>query len=207
VSDRSDWLRSLVKKAADEVGARVREQPAVTALRGLARDLKARSAGIPERALARIALRLPGVTSSSLTVADGGLRFEAELESGRWCRARLVPEPPRFAGRGAKELVFRVEPAEAAGEAAVRELVGAVSALVARTLWSAALKPTTGDEPEGAFVEREGAVLHVDLRTVPSVRAALSSAAGAALVEAVRVERLEARDGALHAIVALPTMP
>lgn len=206
VSDRRDWLRSWVKKAADAVGERVRAQPAVTALRGLARDLRARSAGIPERALARVALRLPGVTSSSLRVTEGALCFEAELDDGRWCRARIVPEAPRFAGRGAKELVFRVEPSEAASEPVVRELIGALSALVARTIWSAAVRTTDGETPEGAFVEREGAILHVDLRTVPSVRAALSTATGAALLEAIRVERLEARDGALHAVIGLPTM-
>jgi hypothetical protein len=206
VSERRDWLRSLVKKAADAVGERVREQPAVSALRGLARDLRARSAGIPERALARVALRLPGVASSSLRITNGALVFEAELEDGRWCRARILPEPPRFAGRGAKELVFRVEPPAAAAEPTVRELVGAISALVAHTIWSAAVRPPASETPEGAFVEREGAVLHVDLRTVPSVRAALSTASGATLLEAIRVERLDPRDGALHVVIGLPAM-
>lgn len=196
-----------MKKAADRVESRVREQPAVSALRTLARDLRGRSAGIPERMLARVALRVPGVESSSLRIADGALLFEAELPGGRWARARIVPEAPRFAGRGAKELVFRVEPPEAAAEAAVRELVGGVAALVARTVWSAAMKPASGDAFEGAFVEREGDVVFVDLRTVPSVRAALSTSAGAALTEAIRIERLECRDGALHAVIGLPAMP
>ncbi|MBX7193875.1 MAG: hypothetical protein K1X94_17615 [Sandaracinaceae bacterium] len=207
MSDRSDWLRSLVKRAADGLGQRVREQPAVVAVRGLARDLRARSAGIPERVLSRLALRLPGVVSSSLRTVDGALAFEAELEGGRWARARLVPETPRFAARGAKELVFRVEPPEAAAESAVKELVGALSALVARTIWSAVMKPSETEVPEGAFVERDGAILHVDLRTVPSVRAALSTSAGATLLEAVRIERLEVRDGSLHVVLGLPQMP
>jgi hypothetical protein len=102
--------------------------------------------------------------------------------------------------------VFRISPPEAAAEPAVRELVGAVSALIARTLWSAAMKPSVDEQPEGAFVERDGEVLHVDLRTVPSVRAASSTAAGAALLEAVRVERLEVRDAALHVVLGLPHM-
>lgn len=178
----------------------------MAAVRNLARDLQARSAGIPERILARAAMRLPGVVSSSLRTMDGELVFEAELESGRWSRARVIPESPRFAARGAKELVFRVEPPEAAAEAAVKELIGAISALVARTVWSAAMKPSANDQPEGAFVERDGNVLHVDLRTVPSVRAALSNAAGAALLEAVRIERLEVRDNALHVVLGLPQM-
>lgn len=207
MSDRSDWLRSIVRRAADGVSQRVRQQPALVAVRTLARDLQARSAGIPERVLARLAMRLPGVASSSLFVRDGALVFEAELESGRWARARIVPEAPRFAARGAKELVFRVEPPEAAAEGSVKELIGTLSALVARTVWSAAMKPTASEEPEGAFVERDGNVLHVDLRTVPSVRAALSSAAGAALLEAVRIERLDVRDGALHVVLGLPQMP
>jgi hypothetical protein len=195
-----------VKRAADEIGQRVREQPALAAARSLARDLRARSAGIPERALARAALRLPGVSSSSLRAVEGALIFEAVLEGGRWARARIVPDKPRFAARGAKEVVFRISPPEAAAEPAVRELVGAVSALIARTLWSAAMKPSVDEQPEGAFVERDGEVLHVDLRTVPSVRAASSTAAGAALLEAVRVERLEVRDAALHVVLGLPHM-
>lgn len=207
MSDRSDWLRSLVRRAADRVETRVREQPAVAAMRTLARDLRGRSAGIPERLLARVALRVPGVESSSLRVVDGALLFEAELPGGRWARARIVPETPRFAGRGAKELVFRVEPPDAAGEVTVRELIGGVSALVARTVWSAAMKAPAGDAFEGAFVEREGGVVFVDLRTVPSVRAALSTGAGAAITEAIRIERLECRDGALHAVIGLPAMP
>jgi hypothetical protein len=197
----------MVRNAADGLRQRVREQPAIAAVRGLARDLQARSAGIPERVLARAAMRLPGVVSTSLRTGDGELIFEAELESGRWARARVIPETPRFAARGAKELVFKVEPPDAAAEAAVKELIGTLSALVARTVWSAALKPASGDQPEGAFVERDGNVLHVDLRTVPAVRAALSSAAGAALLEAVRIERLDVRDGALHVVLGLPQMP
>ncbi len=207
MSDRSDWLRSLVRRAADRVETRVLEQPAVAAMRTLARDLRGRSAGIPERLLARVALRVPGVESSSLRVVDGALLFEAELPAGRWARARIVPETPRFAGRGAKELVFRVEPPEAAAEVTVRELIGGISALVARTVWSAAMKAPAGDAFEGAFVEREGGVVFVDLRTVPSVRTALSSSVGAAITEAIRIERLECREGALHAVIGLPAMP
>lgn len=206
VSDRSDWLRSMVRRAADNVGQRVREQPAVTAVRNLARDLSARSAGIPERILARAAMRLPGVTSSSLRTGEGELVFEAELGNGRWARARVIPETPRFAARGAKELVFRVEPPDAAAEPVVKELIGCVSAIVARAVWSAAMKPSVGDQLEGAFVERDGNILHVDLRTVPAVRAALSNTAAATLLEAVRIERLDVRDGALHVVLGLPQM-
>lgn len=210
MSDRTDWLKSFVRSAVDRVGETVREQPAWTAIKTAARDLRARSAAIPDRTFARVALRLPGVVSSSVAATDGAVRFEAELEDGRWCRALIHPEAGRFAARGAKELVFRIEPPEAANEIVVRELVGSIAAWVARTIWSAALgvPGEARDGDEGAFVERDGATLHVDLRTVPSVRKALArGGATVALIEAIRVERLEARDGAVHVVLGLPAMP
>lgn len=200
-----DWLRSAVKRAADRLGAKVREQPLLAATRALLGDLERLSPGIPERALARVALRASGAISSSLHVAEGRLTLQAELNDGRWVSARIVPLEPRFASRGAKELVFRVEPPEAAGDPVVREVVGAVAACVARLVWGAALRTSIAEEPENAFVERDGDVLFVDLRTIPSVRAALSSPLGATLTEAVGIERLDCRDGVLHAVLALPS--
>ncbi len=182
----------------------MREHPALTRVRAVARDLKNHTAAIPEREVARVALAREGLAASSVRARDGAILFDAEVEGGRIAHARIVPEPPRFATRGAKELVFRVEPPDAAGDKAVRDFVGALAALVARTAWSAALKPRS-DASEGAFVEREGDVLHVDLRTVPSVRAALSSPAGA-VVEAISLERIEAHDGAVRIVFGLPRL-
>jgi hypothetical protein len=207
LSDRSDWLKSLVRGAATRVGERVREQPAVAALRGMARDIRARAATIPERALSRAALRLPDVTSSSLRCGDGAIHFEAELTNGRWVHAKLFPEKPRFAGRGAKEVVFRVEPPEAAGEPVIRELIGAIAALIARALWAAVLGPMPSEELiEGAFVERDGAIAHVDLRTVPSVRKAQSGGAASTMIDTLSIERIEVGDHCLQLVIALPSM-
>lgn len=207
MSDRSDWLKSLVRDAATRVADRVREQPAVAAIRGMARDVRARAATIPERALSRAALRLPDVTSSSLRCGEGAIHFEAELTNGRWVHAKLFPETPRFAGRGAKEIVFRVEPPDAAGEPVVRELIGAIAALIARTLWAAVLGPIPDTELiEGAFVERDGAIAHVDLRTVPSVRKALTGGAGATMIDTLAVERIEVGEHCLQLVIALPRM-
>ena len=207
MSDRSDWLKSLVRGAANRVGDRVREQPAVAALRGVARDLRARAATIPERSLSRAALRLPEVTSSSLRCTDGAIHFEAELSSGRWVHARLFPEKPRFAGRGAKEVVFRVEPPDAASEPVIRELIGAIAALVARAIWAAVLGPMPSEELiEGAFVERDGAIAHVDLRTVPSVRKALAGGAAATMIDTIGIERIDVGDHCLQLVIALPSM-
>ena len=152
----------------------------------------------------RAALRLPDVTSSSLRCSDGAIHFEAELTNGRWVHAKLFPEKPRFAGRGAKEVVFRVEPPEAAGEPVIRELIGAIAA---RALWADVLGQMPSEELiEGAFVERDGAIAHVDLRTVPSVRKAQSGGAASTMIDTLSIERIEVGDHGLQLVIALPSM-
>lgn len=205
MGERWDRLRSRVQHAA----ASVKESAAGSGLgkiRHAMGELAARRAPIPVRALHRAGIGVPGVAVSSVRIVDGAIVLDFELEGGRLLRAALRPETPRFAPRGAKELVFSVSPDSAAGEAAVREYVGALAALVARTLWSATLGPPPGTHESG-FTEREGGTLRIDVRTIPVVRNALARGAGAGtMMDVVALEGMFVDDDALVLRIGLPPL-
>ena len=205
MGERWDRLRSRVQHAATSV----RESAAGTGLEKIRHamgEIAARRAAIPVRVLHRAGIGIPGVAVSSVRIADGAIVLDFELEGGRLVCAMLRPETPRFAPRGAKELVFSVSPDAAAGEAAVREYVGALGALVARTLWSATLGPPPATH-EAGFTEREGGTVRIDVRTIPAVRNALHRGAGAAtMMDVVALEGLFVDDDALVLRIGLPPL-
>lgn len=204
MGERWDRLRSRVQHAA----ASVKEGAAgsgLAKLRHAAREIAARRAAIPVRILHRVGIGVPGVAVSSVRIADGAIVLDFELEGGRLVRAALRPETPRFAPRGAKELVFSVTPAEAAAEAAVREYVGALAALVARTLWSATLGPPPGTHESG-FTEREGGALRIDVRTIPAVRGAIQKGAAATMMDVIALDGMFVDDDALVLRIGLPPL-
>lgn len=203
MGERWDKLRSRVQHAAASVRERAAEG-GLGKLRHVVGELAARRAAIPERLLHRISIGVPGVAVSSVSAREGVILLDFELEGGRLLQAALRPETPRFAPRGAKELVFSVSPEAAAGEAAVREYVGALAALVSRTLWSATLGPPPGGHESG-FTEREGATLRIDVRTIPAVRTALGRGAGTGtMMDVVALEGLFVEPGALVVRIGLP---
>ncbi len=159
---------------------------------------------LPERELNRAALALPGIRSASVRADDGALRVELEADEGRSIQARLIPSTPRFAPHGAKELVFLVVPAEAAGEPLLRAFVAAIGSLVARALWGA-MAPTLANERDSsaAVTDRDGDELRIDLRTLPLVRAIAQTAGGTTLLDALSVDALEATGGNLAARVSM----
>lgn len=65
------------------------------------------------------------------------------------------------------------------------------------------LAPRRGDEQ--ALVEREGARLRADLRTVPAVRAALEGSALAMALEVLTIESFALEDRALRLKIGLPS--
>src|SRR5262245_59296489 len=171
MGERWDRLRSAVQHAASSVRERAAESP-IAKIRHAVGEIANRRAAIPVKQLHKISVGVPGVVVSSVSVRDGALVLDFELEGGRLVQAELRPETPQFAPRGAKELVFTVVPDTVANEASVREYVGALAALVARTLWSASLGLPPGTHESG-FTEREGSTLRIDVRTIPAVRTAL----------------------------------
>lgn len=205
MGERWDRLRSRVQRAAEAVKDRV-EESGLSKVRHAAREIAARRAAIPVRALQKAAIGVPGVVVSGVRLTDGAIVLDFELEGGRLVRAALTPEAPRFAPRGAKELVFTVTPEAAAGEASVREYVGALAALIARTLWSATLGLPPGTH-EAGFTERDGASLRIDVRTIPAVRSALGKGqAAGTLMDVVALDGLFVEDDALVLRIGLPPL-
>jgi hypothetical protein len=204
VGDRFDAFRSLVRRAGSRAAERVRAQPAIAAIRQVTGELGQRRALIPERALNRAALTLDDVSTASVRATAGALLLELELGNGRRIRATLTPDVPRFAARGAKEIVFVASPEEAAGEPLVRAYVATLGGLIARALWGAAAPTLASTESASGMTDREGSSLRVDLRTVPFVRAITGTPVGQTLLEALSVERIDVEDGSLEVRIAFP---
>ena len=201
MGDRSDILRSFVRQAADRASKRLGP---LGSLGKRIRDL-AKTAGIvPDSALTKAIGRAPNVTQASVVARDGRLWVEACFGTEQWTRVSFEPREPRFAPRGPKELTFAVDPPELANKAAVRDLVAALAALVAHTLWA----PLLGSMEEPVFdaiAERDGSNVRVDLRTVPAVRNAMQSGVGP-LFEALELGKVHVVDGGLRLGMKLPPL-
>jgi hypothetical protein len=208
MGERIDRVRSLLRGAADRASGAIGQARPVAAVREVLREIRDRRARIPERQLARAVLRAGSVSAASVRTRDGRIEITAELESGRAIRAALVPASASFAARGAKEIVFDVEPPEASDDPKLREIAGMIAAQIARALWGPFLPSTHGEIDGPALVDREGDRLRVDLRTCPAVREAMRTAPAATLVmDALRIERFEVDAHGLSIRIALPQLP
>jgi len=210
MGDRLDRLRSRVRSVASQAAkgatdalGQVGPLPQV---RAALREIRDRRARIPERQLARAVLRAGTVAAASVRTRAGRIEITAELESGRVVAFALIPERAQFAPRGAKEIFFAVDPPEAANDAKVRDVAGAIASQIARAVWSPVLPPNSGvDEP--ALVDRDGDQLRIDLRTCPAVRAAAGQGAAAAMVmDVITIERFDADEQGLSVKLALPKL-
>ncbi|MCA9533452.1 MAG: hypothetical protein KC593_07240 [Myxococcales bacterium] len=200
---RKDRLRSLVRRVGDQAQRTLTSGP-VTAARKLLTDVAQRQARVPDEALTRVIAHAEGVREASVSCQEGRVRIDATFDDGAHVELGLVPWDVRFAPRGAKEIVFRVEPASMGRERHVPELVAAVAAVVAHTLWSVALGGAAPDG-RGVFVDKEADDLfRVDLRSVPALRARMTTGSVAAMVEALALGGLQAEDGALSLTLELP---
>lgn len=200
---RFDVLKSLVRGAAKASSERLGKMRSVAGVRDALGDLRARRATIPEAALSRaISHGVANARAVSVAVRDERVVVDLTFEDGDNLVVAVIPEQTRFAPRGAKEVIFSVEPPEAVGDARVREIVGAIAASIARALWG----PMLGERREGehALVDREGARLRADLRTVPSVRAALEGSALGVALDVLSIESFSLEDRALRVAIALP---
>jgi hypothetical protein len=205
MGERFDRLRSLLRTAAAGTRDALGKVGPVPGIRAALRELRDRRQRIPERAIARAVLRAGGVTAASVRTRGGRIEITAELESGRAIRAALVPEEARFAPRGAKEVVFAVDPGDAAADPKVREIAGLVAAQIARALWAPLLPPPSGVD-DGGLVDRDAHRLRIDLRTVPVVRSAQSSTT-AMFMDAISIEGFAVDEEGLSFRIALPKLP
>lgn len=213
MGERWDRLRSAVHHAAGRVRERA-ENGAVTTtlgkLRHAAGQIAARRAPVPLSAIRRVIMAVPDVAAASVSIVPRevghALGVDIELASGRSIRAEIAPAGSHFAPRGAKELSFVVVPETAAAEPAIRELCGALAALIARTLWSASLPPASSAHESG-LVDREGTTLRIDLRTIPSVRTAMARGpAVATLLDVMTPESMEMSPEGLMIRIGLPQL-
>ena len=200
---RLDVLRSLVRGAAKAGADRVSKLRPVANARQAMVELRARRATLTEGALSSaIAHGVRGVTAATVSLKEGRILADVGLEDGETLTLAIVPEQARFAPRGAKEVLFSVEPPEAVEDSRARDIVGAVAAAIARALWGPILGPRRPDEH--ALVEREGARLRADLRTVPAVRSTLEGSALAVALEVISIKSFTIEERALRLVVALP---
>lgn len=205
MSDRSDRFRSLIRDAARTVRTRAESFAPIAGMRQMLGELRHGRVLLPAEALRTQLLRVPELETLWLEVRPSGVLIDASFTRGEPLRFTLVPVAARFAPRGAKELILRVEPVELAGGARVADLAAALSVAVARALWAPVLPPDDGASPD-AIVERDpGAELRIDLRTIPMVRKLKGPAH--ALLDALALASFSAEDGALSLGLQLPGMP
>jgi hypothetical protein len=202
MGDRSDYFRSLVRGFAEGAGRRLGLP--IAGLQRLLREAMLQASSISERQITKALARVENVREASAVCRDERIWIEATFADGENLRVSIAPRGARFAPRGAKELVFHVEPEELAGRARVRDLVGAIAAAVAHALWA----PFFGrllNPSYDAIAEREGADVRVDLRSVPAVRAAHNKGF-AQLFDMLELGGLGVVDGALRLQIKLPNL-
>ncbi|HEY8427991.1 MAG TPA: hypothetical protein VIL20_06430 [Sandaracinaceae bacterium] len=198
---RLDLLRSLVRSAAKAGAERLGKLGPVAGARQVLDELKQRRASVSEAALSSAVACMPGVRASTVSARDGWLRIDLTFDDGSVVFA-VAPELVRFAPRGAKEVLFRVEPEELARDERVRDAVGGLAAAIARALWGPMLPPRKTDEQ--ALVERDGTRLRADLRTVPAVRAALEGSPFEMALDVITIDSFAIEDRALRIKIGLP---
>jgi hypothetical protein len=202
MGDRSDFVRSLVRGLAEGAGKRLGVP--LTSLARLLREAIAQASSVSDRQITKALTRIPQVREASAVCRDERIWIDATFDDGENVRLSVAPLPPRFAPRGAKELTFHIEPEPLAARAQVRDLVGAIAALVAHSLWA----PFFGrllNPSFDAIAERDGAQVRVDLRSVPAVRAAQQKGLGQ-LFDMLELSSLTVSEGALRLHVKLPPL-
>lgn len=200
---RFDVLKSLVRSAARASGERLSKVGRVEDFRKVLSDLRGRRIAITEVMMTRaINHGVRGVEAATVSLREGRARIDLAYEDAEPLGFALICDEARFAPRGAKEVIFAIEPSELVGDRRVREVVGAVAAGIARALWGPMMGPAV--DGEEAFVEREGARLRADLRSVPAVRALLEGSPLAMALEILAIERFVIEDRALRVVIALP---
>jgi hypothetical protein len=196
---RFDRLRSLVRTAGDKLGG-----TPMRTVRKLMDDAMQGKVRITDHDLTRAVAHAPDVETATVGCDEGIIRVDVTSKGAPPLIASFVPLPPRFAPRGAKEITFRVEPAEAARHPMVPAVTAALTAMLARGLWGA-MMPRTVD-PGLPIVDREDDLVRVDLRTVPIVRALLGRGRLGLVTDLFELAAIEPRDGELRLRLRMPAI-
>lgn len=202
MGDRADFMRSVLRGFAEGAGKRLGIP--LRSLQRLMREAMAQASSVSEAQISKVLARVPDVREASAVCRDECIWIDATLTDGQRIQVAVKPTGARFAPRGAKEVIFHLEPAELAGRACVRDLVAAISALIAHALWG----PFFGrllNPSYDAIAERDGAEVRVDLRTVPAVRAAHQKGLSQ-MFDLLELSGVYVTDGALRLSIKLPLL-
>jgi hypothetical protein len=202
MGDRSDFVRSLVRGFAEGAGKRLGLP--LANLQKLIRDAVLQASSVSERQITKALTRVASVREASAVCRDERIWIEATFDDGESVQLSVAPLGARFAPRGAKEVLFLVEPEGMAGRARARDLVGAIAALIAHALWA----PFFGrllNPSFDAIAERDGSEVRVDLRSVPAVRAAHKKGLSQ-LFDMLELGGVGVVDGALRLQIKLPPL-
>lgn len=200
---RLDVLKSLARSAARSAKAQLRPDLLQREVAQRLQSLVMPRAELSDAALTIAVGGAGGVESATVQLEMGALAVQLRDDRGRDLSVRLVPAECSFAPRGAKEISFRVEPAEQAAAPMVSDVVAALAAAIADAVWGPVLRLSTRGQVDGnagdfgAFVHRDGNRLTADLRTVAAVRATASNRVATALLDAVVLDAMQAHPGAL----------
>lgn len=202
MGDRSDFVRSLVRGFAEGAGKRLGLP--LANLQRLIRDAVLQASSVSDRQITKALTRVASVREASAVCRDERIWIEATFDDGESVQLSVAPLGARFAPRGAKEVLFHVEPEGMAGRARARDLVGAIAALIAHALWA----PFFGrllNPSFDAIAERDGSEVRVDLRSVPAVRAAHKKGMSQ-LFDMLELGGVGVVDGALRLQIKLPPL-
>lgn len=207
MSRRSDLLRSWFRAGADRAAERFGDLAPIAAVRRIVREARNQQTEIDQKALTRAVAHMSGVASASVNVRADGIHVDASFVNGVPLACKLAPVASRFAPRGAKELIFRVEPRAALKHRELRDVTSAIAGLIAHHLWAVVLARHSVGDFGGAIVDRDGTeCLRVDLRTVPAVRTVMRQRTGAMVLEVLTLHDLRPQDGSLAMQVKLPSV-
>ena len=205
MSRRGDVLRSLLRAGADRAARRLEGAAPVARMRRVLAQLRHQRVVLDERQLTRVVAHVPGAVSASVNARGGRLHVDVTFQDAGTLAFSLSPLAARFAPRGAKELVFRVQPPEATRERRMREVTSALAGAIAQALWAVVLPDARPQELIGAIVDRDGPeCVRVDLRSVPAVQGAMRQRSGALVIELLELRELTVDEGALALQVRLP---
>jgi hypothetical protein len=201
MSDRSDLLKSLVRATLGRAAGAVRDIGPVARVRKAFEGVNDQRSTIEANEIASAMAQVPTIREIAVIVRDGAIRIEALYADGSPLSVSLFPAGATFAPRGAKEIRFRVEPEERAGDGLVSDLVGRTAALIAERAFR--IVPLR-DRHEAAMVDRVGSILSADLRTVPSVRRFFGKGRMALFLDVIDIASIDAEDGKLRITMRLP---
>ena len=200
---RIDILRSLLRAGADRAAQELDRRGPMSTLRRALREIRQQQVTIEERQLTSAVAHCAEVRSASVSCRRGTIHIDATYENEALSCA-LEPIAARFAAQGAKELVFRVHPAEAARDSRSRQVTAAIAECVAHSAWAFSL----GETPQATgttIVDRDGTdCVRVDLRNIPAVRSLKGPSA--MVVEIFAIDQLEVGNGTLTVKLRLPPL-